>query len=81
MGIAILAAAVVIALTASDVSHDDYPACGKFDTALLRADMEAGRGRTDKEWRETIVKELAWQLDCERRAVSADRTTSCAFDD
>lgn len=41
-------------------------ACGNFDTARLRADMEA-HYRTDREWYETLLKQLAWQLDCERR--------------
>lgn len=45
--------------------------CGSFDTELLRADLKAPT-RTDREWNETIIKELAWQLDCERRTASAD---------
>mgnify|MGYP000199548972 CR=1 FL=1 len=45
--------------------------CGSFDTELLRADMK-DPFRTDREWYESIVGELARQLDCERRTASAD---------
>lgn len=42
--------------------------CGSFDTELLRADLKAPL-RTDREWYESIVGELARQLDCERGAM------------
>ena len=41
--------------------------CGSLDTARLRADLKAP-GRTDREWHETLISQLAWQLDCERLA-------------
>lgn len=42
--------------------------CGSFDTELLRADMKEPF-RTDREWYENIIGELARQLDCERGLV------------
>ena len=45
--------------------------CGSFDTEQLRADLKAPF-RTDREWHESLIQELAWQLDCERRVTSAD---------
>ena len=45
--------------------------CGNFDTELLRADLK-DPFRTDREWYENIIGELARQLDCERRTTSAD---------
>ncbi|OGT02849.1 MAG: hypothetical protein A2143_05820 [Gallionellales bacterium RBG_16_57_15] len=39
--------------------------CGTFDTAAVRADLVSGY-RTDREWHETIINQMAWQLDCER---------------
>ena len=45
--------------------------CGSFDTELLRADLK-DPFRTDREWYENIIGELARQLDCERRTASAD---------
>lgn len=45
--------------------------CGSFDTELLRADLK-DPFRTDRDWYENIIGELARQLDCERRTASAD---------
>lgn len=39
--------------------------CGSFDTELLRADLK-DTFRTDRDWYESIIGELARQLDCER---------------
>ena len=36
---------------------------GRFDTDKLRADLEHQR-RTDQLWNETIIKRLAFLLDC-----------------
>ena len=44
--------------------------CGSFDTDSVRADLKAPF-RTDREWHETLIEMLAWQLDCERRTASA----------
>ena len=41
------------------------PHCGVFDTGRLRADLLA-QYRTDREWYETLIERMAWQLDCER---------------
>lgn len=39
--------------------------CGTLDTEKVRADLKTPF-RTDREWQETLIKRLAWQLDCER---------------
>lgn len=39
--------------------------CGGLSTNAVRNDLVNGY-RTDREWFETIIKQLAWQLDCER---------------
>lgn len=46
------------------------PSCGTFDTDKLRKDLAQETGRTDREWYETLIKQLAWQLDCERKNCS-----------
>ena len=50
-----------------------YAQCGSFDTDSVRADLKAPL-RTDREWHETLIEILAWQLDCERRVTSAGFT-------
>lgn len=55
-----------LAFTSAAAEPIRQSTCGTFDTARLRADMEV-QYRTDREWHETLIKRLAWQLDCERR--------------
>ena len=52
----------------------DRKQCGSLDIDSLRADLKA-QYRTDKEWYETLIEKLTWQLDCERLAASADFLT------
>jgi hypothetical protein len=64
----LIAASILLALAFNAAAFDPSAqlSCGSFDTDHLRADMAAPH-RTDREWYETLIKILAWQLDCERR--------------
>lgn len=62
---------VAMLMSGCATTQVDLNRCGSFDTERLRADLKSPL-RTDREWHETIIKELAWQLDCERRVASDD---------
>ena len=64
---------VAMLMAGCATAQADRKPCGSFDTDRLRADLKAPT-RTDREWHEALIKELAWQLDCERRAASAIST-------
>jgi hypothetical protein len=59
--------AVIMMLAGCATKHNplNLPGCGSFNTNTLRNDI-ASPFRTDREWYETIILQLAWQLDCER---------------
>ncbi len=58
---------ILLALTLAITPAPTTP-CGSFNTQLLKQDIELGRGRTDREWQETIIKTLVFQLECERQS-------------
>lgn len=66
----IISLVVLVVLSGCAVKHNplDLPGCGEFNTNALRNDM-AKPFRADQEWYETIIHQLAWQLDCERGLV------------
>lgn len=67
LGVVLIVALAVLAGCASPVAAPETGAspCGTFSTYRLRLDLQ-NPFRTDREWYETLIRRLAWQLDCER---------------
>ena len=40
--------------------------CAMIDTDRIRYDIQHQKGRNDPEWYQTLIRILAYQLDCER---------------